>query len=318
MEIYDGRNNRGEDYALCGVGADGYVRILAAETTNLVAQASDIHRASDVATAALGRALTATVLFAKQLKNKKDSVTIQIKGRGPLGDIVTVANFGGDVKGYVVNPDVELPLNSVGKIDVGGGVGRGYMNVIKNMGMKEPYVGYSELVSGEIAEDISYYLSQSEQVPSVVALGVRLVPYEGDKSEGKPFTVDRAGGYILQLMPGASEELISKLEEVVVNMPSVTTLLSAGATMENIIEDIFKPLGRFFVTKSECRYHCSCSRERTENALRLLGKDELSAMIEEGNGAELKCDFCKKTYNFTNEDLVEIRKTAKDSGVKFK
>ena len=311
MEIFNGNDNICEDYVLCGTGAEGFIRILAAETTNLVADAADIHNTSALATAALGRTLTAAVLFAKQLKSGSDSVTIQIKGRGPLGGVVAVGRPDGGVKGYIVHPDVELPLNSLGKLDVGGGIGKGFISIIKDMGMKEPYVGTSALISGEIAEDISYYLSQSEQVPSVVALGVRLIPYQGDPADNKPFTVQRAGGYILQLMPGADENLISTLEATVTNMPSVTTLLSAGASMENIIEDIFRPLGSYFVSKSPCCYSCTCSRGRMENALRLLGSEDLDEIIADGNGAELKCDFCRNKFFFSTDELKEIRKTAK-------
>ena len=304
------RNNN-EDHVLAGLGANGFVRILAAETTGIVAEAADIHSTSALATAALGRTLTAAVLFAKQLKNDSDSVTLQIKGRGPLGGIVAVARPDGGVKGYIVHPEVELPLNSIGKLDVGGGIGKGFITVIKDMGMKEPYVGTSALISGEIAEDISYYLMQSEQVPSVVALGVRLVPYEGDPKDGKPFTVEKAGGFMLQLMPGADESLIDTLEATVSGMPSVTTLLSAGATIDNIIEDIFRNLGDLTLARSECMYSCTCSRERMANALRLIGTADLDEIIEDGRGAELKCDFCRNKFFFTNEDLVEIRKTAK-------
>lgn len=297
------------DYIATAIAAGGMIRIIGAETTELCEKARQLHGTSAVATAALGRTLTAAALLSNQLKNETDSITVQIRGNGPLGGIVAVSDAHANVRGYVNEPAVELPIREEdGKLDVGGAIGQGYINIIKDLGLKEPYVGTAKLISGEIAEDLTYYLAVSEQVPSVVALGVRVAP---DPEGKEPFVVDKAGGYLLQLMPGAPDDLIDSIEKQLRMLPPVTTLLAAGATIENILEDLL--IGHDFELQetTECGYKCTCSRERMEKTLVSIGAKDLREIIDDGNGAEICCHFCNSKYTFTTEDIIALLESAK-------
>ena len=302
-------NSNYNDYIVTTIAAGGMIRIIGATTAGLCEEARKLHGTSAVATAALGRSLTAAALLSNQLKNDTDSLTLQIRGDGPLGGIVAVSDSHAMVRGYVMNPTVELPIREEdGKLDVGGAVGNGYINVIKDLGLKEPYVGTSKLISGEIAEDLTVYLAVSEQVPSVVALGVRVAPdFEGNE----PFVVDQAGGFLLQLMPGAPDSLIDDIERQLRSLPSVTTLLGAGATIENILEDILIGYDITFQKKEPCGYKCSCSRERMEKTLISIGEGDLQEIIDDDKGAELCCHFCNNKFFFSTEDIIGLLAEAK-------
>lgn len=287
-----------EDYIIRATASNGMIRAFAAVTTNLVQEARSIHNSSGVATAALGRTLTAAALMSRMTKNDRDVVTIQIKGDGPLGGIIAVSDHNANVRGYVYNPDVELPLNERGKFDVSGAVGKnGYLNVIKDIGLKEPYIGYVDLVSGEIGDDLAYYFAFSEQVPSVVSLGVLVSP------DG---SVLAAGGYILQLMPGADEGLIEFLEKRVAITPPVTSILSGDGDPEAIVHILLGDIGLEITESSPCRYVCNCSRERMERNLISLGEKEIVDMAAEQHGAELQCHFCNQKYHFAEEELLQL------------
>lgn len=292
------------DYIVTAIAAGGMVRAVGAETTALCDEARLLHGTSAVATAALGRTLTGAALMSNQLKNDTDSITIQIKGKGPLGGVVAVSDADANVRGYVCEPKAELPIReSDGKLDVGGGIGKGYLSVIKDLGLKEPYVGTSVLVSGEIAEDLTYYLAVSEQVPSVVSLGVRVAP---DPEGKEAFVVDKAGGFMLQLMPGAPEGLIDDLEKRLSAFPSVTTLLAAGATVVNIIEDLLRGYDVIVQKEHSCSYRCACSRQKMEDTLISLGANDLQEIIDDGKGAEICCHFCGRKYFFDTHDVMEL------------
>ncbi len=287
-----------EDYIVTATAAGGTVRVFAAVTTTMVKEAKHTHGLSPLASAALGRTLTAGALMSKLLKGKKDTLTIQIKGDGPLGGIIVVSDVDANVRGYVHNPYVELPLNEYGKFDVASGVGKkGYMNVIKDLGLKEPYIGFVDLISGEIGEDLAYYFASSEQVPSVVALGV-LVNQDG--------SIANAGGYIIQLMPGADDQLISYIENTICSIPSISNLLSYGETPETILDIIFGEKDLKIIDTSPCSYSCNCSRERMERGIVSLGSKEICGIIDEQHGAELQCHFCNSKYQFSEQDLKDI------------
>ena len=292
------------DCLITAMAAEGQVRLIGAETTALCEEARRLHNTSAVATAALGRTLTGAALMSRLLKNDTDSITLQIKGRGPLGGVVAVSDAQANVRGYVGDPSVELPLReSDGKLDVGGAIGKGYLNIVKDLGMKEPYVGTSALISGEIAEDLTYYLAVSEQVPSVVALGVRVAP---DPDGNAPFLVSQAGGFLLQLLPGAEESLIAELEKRIAALPSVTTLLAAGATIENIMEDLMRGYDLTIRNKQPCAYRCTCSREKMEKTLISIGTKDLQEIIDDGRGAELGCHFCGNQYVFDTDAVTAL------------
>ena len=241
--------------------------------------------------------MTAAAMMSTTLKEEKAAVTVQIKGDGPIGGIVVVVDSSANIKGYVHNPLVYLPLNSQGKYDVAGAIGNGYLNVIKDLGLKEPYVGYVDLISGEIAEDITYYYVYSEQIPTVTALGVLTNATE---------IVVSAGGFILQLMPGADEETISFIENKISSIPPVSELLAQGKSPEDILDMLLCEKDVKIIDKSPCRYFCNCSRERMERNIMTLGKDEIMDMIKENQGAEAQCHFCNKKYWFSEEDLLKI------------
>jgi len=294
-----------EDHIVRATAAGGTVRAFAAATTQLVQEAHIIHGTTGVVSAALGRTLTAAAMMSRMFKNERDVLTIQIKGDGPVGGIVVVSDYQSRVRGYVYNPGVYLPLTETGKYDVAGAVGKnGYLNVIKDIGLKEPYIGNVNLVSGEIGEDLAYYFAYSEQVPTAVSLGV-LTDSEGN--------VTAAGGYILQLMPDADEEIISFLEEKVLMADSVTYMLSEGKTPSDILESLLGEKGLEFTEKVPCKYQCNCNRDRMERNLISLGAQELIDMADEQHGAELVCHFCNSKYYFTEKELRDLAKGIQQS-----
>lgn len=285
------------DYIIRATAANDQIRAFAAVTTEMVETAREHHNTSPVATAALGRLLTAGAMMGSMMKGEKDVLTLQIKAGGPLQGITVTADSKGNVKGYVGNPDVCIPANSKGKLDVAGAVGPGFLTVIKDMGLKEPYSGQVMLQTCEIAEDLTYYFATSEQVPSAVGLGVLM---------NKNNTVRQAGGFIVQLMPFAEEEVISRLEQNVQKINSVTNLLEEGHTPESLLEKVLEGFEMQINEKMDTRFHCNCSKERVAKALISIGRKELNEMIQEGKPIEMNCHFCNTNYNFTVEELKEI------------
>ena len=290
------------DYIIRATAANDQIRAFAAVTTNMVETAREHHNTSPVATAALGRLLTAGAMMGSMMKGEKDVLTLQIKAGGPLQGITVTADSQGNVKGYVGNPDVCIPANSKGKLDVAGAVGPGFLTVIKDMGLKEPYSGQVMLQTCEIAEDLTYYFATSEQVPSAVGLGVLM---------NKNNTVRQAGGFIVQLMPFAEEEVISRLEQNVQKINSVTNLLEEGHTPESLLERVLEGFDVQINEKADTRFHCNCSKEKVEKALISIGRKELNEMIQEGKPIEMNCHFCNTNYNFTVEELKEILRRCK-------
>ncbi|MFP4698219.1 MAG: Hsp33 family molecular chaperone HslO [Eubacteriales bacterium] len=288
-----------EDYIVRATAANHQVRAFACTTKNLVEVARDTHKTSPVATAALGRLLSASVMMSSMLKNEKDLITLQIKGDGPIKGMVVTADANANVKGYVYNPYVIIPPNERGKLDVSGALGNGILTIIKDIGLKEPYVGKTHLVSGEIAEDLTYYFANSEQIPSVVGLGVLM---------NKNNTVSESGGFIIQLLPDASEEVVVYLEEKIKEISSVTSMYKEGMTPEDIIEQLLGGLGVEFLEEKEANYVCNCNRERVEKALISVGRKELQEMIDEGKPVELNCHFCNSKYEFQVEEIKEYVK----------
>lgn len=290
-----------KDYIVRATAADGQIRAFAASTKEVVETARKDHNTSPVATAALGRLLTAGAMMGSMMKNDTDMLTLQIRGDGPIGGITVTADSKANVKGYVLNPKVMLPPKN-GKLDVGGAVGIGLLQVIKDMGLKEPYCGQTILVSSEIAEDLTYYFANSEQVPSSVGLGVLME---------KDNTVRRAGGFIIQLMPFAKEEVISKLEENLKNVTSVTALLDKEYTPEQILEELLGNLDLEITDTMDTKFYCNCSKERVERAVASVGRKEIQDMINEEKDIEVKCHFCNTAYTYTVEDLKKILKRSK-------
>ena len=290
------------DYIIRATAANDQIRAFAAVTTEMVETAREHHNTSPVATAALGRLLTAGAMMGSMMKGEKDVLTLQIKAGGPLQGITVTADSQGNVKGYVGNPDVCIPANSKGKLDVAGAVGPGFLTVIKDMGLKEPYSGQVMLQTCEIAEDLTYYFATSEQVPSAVGLGVLM---------NKNNTVRQAGGFIVQLMPFAEEDVISKLEQNVQKINSVTNLLEEGHTPESLLKKVLEGFDVQINEKMDTRFHCNCSKERVEKALISIGRKELNEMIQEGKPIEMNCHFCNTNYNFTVEELKEILRRCK-------
>ncbi|CBL41971.1 Disulfide bond chaperones of the HSP33 family [butyrate-producing bacterium SS3/4] len=289
------------DYMIRATAADGQIRAFAATTRDMVENAKNAHNTSPVATAALGRLMTAAAMMGADLKGEKDLLTLRIEGSGPLGGLLVTANGHGDVKGYAFNPDVMLPPNAQGKLDVGGSLDLGVLSVIKDIGLKEPYVGQTQLVTGEIAEDLTYYFATSEQVPSSVALGVLM---------NKDNTVRQAGGFIIQLLPGASDEIIDKLEAKLSGISSITALLNAGKTPEEILTDILGEFGLEILSKMPVQFRCDCDRSRVEKAIISIGKKEIQDMINEGREIEVNCQFCNKHYKFSVDELEDMLKRA--------
>ena len=291
-----------KDYIVRAIAADSQIRAFAAVTTETVETARKDHNTSPVATAALGRLLTAGTMMGVMMKGDKDILTLQVKGDGLLQGITVTADSKGRVKGYVGEPEVIIPANSRGKLDVAGAVGNGFLQVIKDMGLKEPYVGQVALQTGEIAEDLTYYFAASEQVPSAVGLGVLM---------NKDNTVRQAGGFIVQVMPFAEESTIAKLEENVQKIQSVTTLLEQGHTPESLLEQVLDGFDIEINDTITTEFYCNCSKERVEKALISIGRKELNEMIQEGKEVELNCHFCNTNYTFSVEELKEILRKCK-------
>ncbi len=289
------------DYLVRATAADNGIRAFAATTRDLVEHARQVHNTSPVATAALGRLMTAGVMMGSMMKGDEDLITLQIKGDGPIQGIVVTADSHGGVKGYVYNPEVLIHANEKGKLDVAGAVGQGELCVIRDTGLKDPYVGTIQLVSGEIAEDITYYFAASEQIPSAVALGVLM-----DRAN----YVKQAGGLIIQLMPFASDELVDKLENKIAQITSLTSLLDQGMTPEQILEFVLGDMGLEIMDKMPLEFSCNCSRERVEKAVISTGSGELQDMIEEGKPIEVSCHFCGRKYEFSVEELRSMLKRA--------
>lgn len=286
-----------EDYLVRAIAANGQVRAFAAYTKNTVETARQAHNTSPVVTAGLGRLLTAGAMMGSMMKGDRDVLTIKAEGSGPVGHYLVTADSKGNVKGYAANSNVILPANAAGKLDVGGSLGVGLLTVIKDLGLKEPYTGTCELVSGEIAEDLTYYFASSEQTPSSVGLGVLMT---------KDNTVNVAGGFIIQLMPDATEETISIVEEKISTIKSVTSMLENGLDPEGIINLILGGLDPEILDKMPVRFHCNCSKERVSKALIAIGKKELDNIIADNEPIEVKCHFCNKAYNFTVDELKKL------------
>ena len=291
-----------KDYIVRATAADGQIRAFAVTSKGIVETARERHNTSPVATAALGRLLTAGAMMGAMMKGEKDILTLQIKCSGPIGGLTVTANAHADVKGFVEHPDVMLPPNAKGKLDVGGALGIGILNVMKDLGMKEPYVGQTELKTGEIADDLTYYFANSEQVPSSVGLGVLME---------KDNTVRQAGGFIIQLMPFAEEAVIDKLEKKLTAMDSVTSYLDRGFTPEQLLEELLGEFGLEVLDVMDTRFACNCSKERVEKAIVSIGRKDLNEMVQEGKPIEVKCNFCNTAYEFTVEDLKRIIKRSK-------
>lgn len=290
------------DYIVRATAADNQIRAFAVTSREMVEKARQIHNTSPVATAALGRSLSAGAMMGSMMKGEEDLLTLQIRGDGPLGGITVTADSKAQVKGYVNEPAVLIPANAKGKLDVSGAIGKGMLQVIRDLGMKEPYVGQTELQTGEIAEDLTYYFATSEQIPSSVGLGVLL---------NRDNTVCQAGGFILQLMPYTEEKVIDALEKRLAGMTSVTELLNRGLTPEGILEEL---LGEFGLTVNDTiptAFSCNCSKERVEKAIISIGSKEIREMIRDGKPIEVKCHFCNEAYTFNIEELKKILDKAK-------
>ncbi len=286
-----------EDYIVRATAANAQIRAFAVTSRALVEQAREIHDLSPVITAALGRLLTAGAMMGSMLKGEKDVLTLQIHCGGPVRGLAVTADAKANVRGTALEPQVMLPPNAIGKLDVGGAVGNGILSVIKDMGLKEPYVGQTQLQTGEIAEDLTYYFATSEQVPSAVGLGVLME---------KDNTVKRAGGFIIQLMPFADDETIGALEEKLKTMDSVTKILDDGNSPEQLLALLLGDLGLEINDTIPAQYYCDCSRERVERAIISIGKKDIQEMIAEARPVEVKCQFCDKVYNFEVEDLQRM------------
>ena len=287
------------DYMIRATAADNQIRAFAITSRELTEEARKRHNSSPIVTAALGRLMSGAVMMGSMMKGEKDLLTIQVKGDGPMRGLTVTADAKGNVKGYPYVPDVVLPANAMGKLDVGGAIGAGSMCVIKDMGLKEPYVGQIALQTGEIAEDLTYYFAVSEQVPSSVGLGVLM---------SKENTVAQAGGFIIQLMPFTTEETIDQLEKKLAEITSVTALLAKGYTPEMILEKILGEFALEINEKVPVRFHCDCSKQRVARAIASISKEELNSIIEDGEPIEVNCDFCNTKYRFDIDELKEIGK----------
>ncbi|MDE7007067.1 MAG: Hsp33 family molecular chaperone HslO [Lachnospiraceae bacterium] len=290
------------DYIVRATAANAGIRAFAAVTKELVEQARCAHDTSPVATAALGRLMTGGVMMGAMLKGDKDLLTLQVSGDGPIKGMTVTADSKGNVKGYAINPKVMLPPSAAGKLDVGGAVGQGMLRIIKDMGLKEPYVGQTILQTGEIGEDLTYYFATSEQVPSSVGLGVLME---------KNNTVKQAGGFIVQLMPFTEEAVIAKLEENLGKFTSVTAVLEEGNTPEEMLGMLLSGLDMEIVDTMPVRFYCNCDKERVEKAVISIGQKEIKEMIAENHDIEVKCHFCNTAYNFTVDELRELLKKSR-------
>ncbi|MBQ3427562.1 MAG: Hsp33 family molecular chaperone HslO [Clostridia bacterium] len=291
------------DTLIRGNSTDGAIRVFSAITTDTVNEARRIHNTSATASAALGRLLTAAAIMGVQLKGDDDSVTLQINGDGAIGMMVAVTDSRAHVRGYVENPYADLPVNPKGKLDVGGVVGKGFLSVIRDLNMKEPYIGRTPLISGEIAEDITYYYAKSEQVPTALALGV-LVDTD--------LSIKAAGGYMIQLMPEADDQTAERLTEQIGVLPSVTDMINDGMSAEDIAFAVTSGFDMLLENNAaHPTYECKCSRERMERALISIGRDEIKSIIDEQGEAEMGCRFCDKKYIFNKEELNDLYMKAK-------
>lgn len=289
-----------KDYLVRGMSMDGFVKVVGIRSTELVSRGAQIHNTTPNATAAFGRALTAASMMGNMQKVDNGSMTLQIKGDGPIGTIVCVSDSVGNVRGYVYEPKVPLVEKYPGKLDVGATVGKnGTLTVIRDLQMKEPYVGSIQLVSGEIGDDVTAYFAQSEQTPTACALGVLV---DRDRS------VKVAGGYLLQLLPGAPDEVIDKLEAGIQRAGAVTKMLEQGMTPEDILGQVCGDLGVVFMETTEVTYQCYCDRDRVTAALISLGRDELEQIRKEGKPFPVECQFCDTVYSFTPEDIEQLLK----------
>lgn len=285
------------DVIIRGMAADNQVRFFAAYTKKLVEAAHTIHNTSPVATAALGRLLTAGSIMGSMCKNDSDVLTLQIQCSGPIKGLTVTANAHAQVKGYVNNPNVDLPLSDKGKLDVGKALDLGVLSVIKDIGLKEPYVGQTNLVTGEIAEDLTYYFATSEQIPTSVALGVLV---------DRDLSVRHAGGFIIQLMPYATEELISDLENRLKDFSSITSLMEQGMTPEDMMHKLFDGYDMELTDSVTPEYHCDCSRERSYKAIASISRKDIEEMIADNEPIEVGCHFCNKKYTFSVDDLKNM------------
>jgi len=291
------------DYIVRAMAGNAQIRAFAATTRETVEAARVAHNLSPVASAALGRTLTGAAMMGAMLKGEKDLLTLQIKGDGPIGGITVTADSKGNVKGYVGNPSLVIPPNYAGKLDVGAAVGYGMVQVMKDMGLKEPYCGQTVIQTGEIAEDLTYYFASSEQVPSSVGLGVLM-----DKELAN---VRQSGGFIIQLMPFAEDAVIEKLEQNLMKIPSVTTMLDEGMTPEDMLKKVLDGMDVEFTDTLPVEFNCNCTKQRVEKALVSVGEKDLKDMIAEGKPIEINCHFCNKNYSFTIAELQEMLKHAK-------
>ncbi len=281
------------------IATDGTLTAMAIDSTDMINEMERIHKTSAVTSAALGRLLTAASLMGAVLKGKDDSVTLRLNGGGPAGAVIAVSDSNGNVRGYVENPIVEIPLNIKGKLDVAGAVGKGgSLTVMKDLGLKEPYIGQVPIVSGEIAEDITSYYAISEQTPTVCALGVLVNP---------DLTIRAAGGFIIQLLPTAMDDTIDLVEQCIEGIPSVTQMLTSGMTPEDICRKVLSKFELEVLDGSEPEYKCNCSKQRVEKALVSIGKAELEEIAKD-NGTEVCCHFCDKKYRFTPEEIMKLAK----------
>lgn len=286
-----------KDYIVRAAAADGAVRAFAITSKELTEQARSFHQTSPVITAALGRLLAAGAMMGIMMKGEKDLLTLQIMSEGPAKGLVVTADAFGNVKGYPKVPDVELPANAMGKLDVGGAVGSGILRVVRDMGLKEPYIGTTQLQTGEIAEDLTYYFASSEQVPSSVGLGVLI---------DKDCSVRQAGGFILQLMPQAGDEVIGHLERNIKSLRPVTDMLEQKDTPEKMLERLLQGLSMEITDRIEAQFACQCSRDRIRKALSSIAENDLRSMIDDEEPVEVKCQFCNTAYSFDTEELKEL------------
>ena len=293
--------SKNSDYIVRATAANHQIRAFAISSTNTIEEARQRHNTSPIATVALGRLMSAGAMMGAMMKGDDDIITIQIKGDGPIGGLTVTADAKANVKGYVNNPEVMLPLNSAGQLDVEKALGIGVLSVIKDIGLKEPYVGDTILVTSDVTQDITYYFATSEQVPTSVGLNVIM---------SKDNTVKSAGGFIIQLLPDASEEIISALEKKIKEVKNVTTMLEHGYTPEQMLEELLGEFGLDILDKIPTQFYCNCSKERMSRALISIGRKELSSLIEEGRTIEVNCHFCGSHYNFDVEELKDLLKKA--------
>lgn len=294
-------NTKNSDYIVRATAANHQIRAFAISSTNTIEEARQRHNTSPIATVALGRLMSAGAMMGAMMKGDDDIITIQIKGDGPIGGLTVTADAKANVKGYVNHPEVMLPLNSAGQLDVEKALGIGVLSVIKDIGLKEPYVGDTILVTSDVTQDITYYFATSEQVPTSVGLNVIM---------SKDNTVKSAGGFIIQLLPDASEEIISALEKKIKEVKNVTTMLEHGYTPEQMLEELLGEFGLDILDKIPTQFYCNCSKERMSRALISIGRKELSSLIEEGRTIEVNCHFCGSHYNFDVEELKDLLKKA--------